>query len=534
MFTKFLPAFILLAAGLALLSGCGQGTAEPAPKKPVAENQATRAGRPRFGVPLSSIPILKTVLKPSPYYTIDDQVLVDGYFYVFMVHSSLGDQKVATVRELIKYCHEIDIIEHYQRTHKGSNFMDGMKQSVKGVGKGFSNLVVHPGQSLKRVGQGTGRLFRALGAPFRRRKAPIYASDGTNRALLGSGPGGGERRLLASELGLDVYTDNPLAQKFIKTVAHERMMGKLPIGSAVFALPGGIVFTLSLTPMGFDPTTEELIRNNAPAELKRLLGLRYKEYFGLDYQAGGTITRMLDNPNFTPREQAYILRYLLDMKNVGGRDHALRFLAGVDSPQYAKLVVAQLEMLALVHRRGKRFARFVPVRNTLGALGGDNSLCLLISIDTVRYWDDVRVSIEAALAAARKQHASRVEIWSTGDIDQRSMAMARHHGIIVYQNILQNKIFSKPRQGSRPLTPADSSQKTLSRPEPPAPVTRREPRKRNAEVQTPTPTPVKIRKPDLSPELTPEITPDQTGRHTQPAPAKPGKKRVEEVLPQLY
>ncbi len=537
----------LMGAGFVLLfaAGCGGQSETPRPD-PISPNQTVREGRPKGTVRKDAIPILRTVLKPSPHYRVDDEVGVDGYYYVFTVHSSFGDEEVRSVRELIKTLHEIEVIEEYKQTHEGSHVWEGMKQSAKGVGRGLANLVRHPGQSVKRAGKGVGRVFGALGAPFRR-KPSTTASDGTNRALLGAGPGGGERRLLAAEVGLDVYTDNPHAQAFIKGVAGQRMMGKLPIGSAVFAMPGGILFTLSLTPMGYDPNTEELIRDNGPGELRNRLAARYQQHFGLDYGQPGDLRHLLDNPNFSPREQAYILRYLLDMKGVGGLDHAMDFLSRVNSPAYAKIVIAQIEMLALVHKRGKRFQTFVPVRNTLGALATDGTLCFLISIDTVRYWSDVKTSIEAAVAAGRRVGARRVEIWSTGDIDARSVAEAQRYGVSVRQNILEDPAFRRPRAGTRQLTPPTRTARQPDRapakdPAPRSAADRRAQRnpitgetRDKAYSAIPSPDPVRL-SPGSEPHPSSPPLPQERGtRAPAPAPARrEPESKTEEALPQLY
>lgn len=413
--------------------------------------------RPLETVPLRSIPILKHVLNPSNNYQIDRDVLVDGYYYRFAVRTDRAQYEAVSVRELVKLAHEIEVLEHFRRNDKGGHVMQGVNRSLKGIGLGFKNIFVHPGQSVKRVGQGAGRFLRATGkffsSPFRRKKSTV-ASDGTDRARFGKGPAGGERRRLAHELGIDVYTRNPEAQALLNEVARRRLAGSLPLSASVFALPGGAIFTLSLTPMGFDPTIEERIRDNDPNELLRLIGLWYEKQYGMDSDdPEGLIRQLLDNPNYSPREQAYLWRYLADLEGIEGVDLALEFLARQNTVERASIVNAQLESLALLHTRARRLKRFVPVRNTLGALTKDNTLCLIISIDTVRFWTDVRKSLQLSIVAAKKVGARRIEIWSTGDVDQKSADYARSQGVHVYQNILSNPIFRKPRAGVDPSAP---------------------------------------------------------------------------------
>ncbi|MFH0911244.1 MAG: hypothetical protein V1918_07075 [Planctomycetota bacterium] len=424
--------------------------AEAAVEHPRAPLIATGPDAPRMTVKLDAIPILKTVLPPRETYAIDPDVEVDIYFYRFVVRCPHGTYEVASVRNLVKLCHEIEVLERFGRTEQGSPFWEGVGQAGKGVGAGAKNLVVHPGESAKRVGYGFARFGRALGGPFRKKK-PVLASDGTDRALAGKGPAGGERRLFAHELGLDVYTDNPNVQELMNRVSRRRLAGKLPLNTTVFALPGGSVFTLSLTPMGTDPTTEEIIRDKGPEELRRELAIRYQKEFGLVYgPEEAAITRLLDNPNYTPREEAYLHLYLADMKTLKNIQGAVEFLARVDTPEKAGVVSAQAELLSLLHQRARPLDAFVPVRNTLGAKSRDGTLCLVISIDTVRYWSDVMTSLRLGVEAARGHGAGAVEFWSTGDVDERSLAAARAMGVVVHPNVLENPVFMKPREAGQP------------------------------------------------------------------------------------
>jgi hypothetical protein len=407
------------------------------------------ADRTQQTIDLSSIPILKTKLWESKNFTIDPTVQVDGYYYIFTVQTKAGTHQVVSVRKLIKFCHELDVLEEYKSTQKGNPFAKGMGQAASGIGKGFVQIFRHPGQSTKRVGAGFGRLFRGAGRAFKRKKAkPTLASDGTDLALLGKGPAGPERRLLANELGLDVYTTNGEIQLFLNQVARKRLAGKLPLNSAIFALPGGSVFTLSLTPMGHDQSTELLIRNQSPTELKTTLAQRFGEISGIDHLAEDSpILALVDNPNYTPRQLAYLWRYFADLKGMAGMREALIFLGAVDSPAKAEVASAQAELLALLHQRGKPMKRFAPLRNTLGGLAEDGTLCFLISRDTIRFWSDVETSLNLATQAGRSLTAARVEFWSTGDVDHESAVLAAKKGIAVYQNILEHKVFQQAREG---------------------------------------------------------------------------------------
>jgi len=441
---------VALVSALAGLAGCGSEAGAKGEDPPVWEREGhldvnAEEDAPRYTTRLEAIPVIEAILPRTEYVTIDPEVSVEGYYYDFTLHYGEQAFEVLSVRKMLKQLRELEVLHRYETSEHGSPVLAGLGQSVKGVGVGFVNIFRHPGQSIKRVGQGIGRLGRAAGNIGD--ETPTQASDGSDRALSGKGPAGGERRLLAWELGLDVYTDNPAVQEMLNQVARKRLAGKLPVNAGVFALPGGLLFTLSLTPMGYDPSTEELIRDKGPTELRHELAQRYEQQFGLVYETDPGITALLNNPNFSPREQAYLWRYLTDLQDLEGIREAIGFLSRTNSPERAGIVSAQVELLSLLHARARPLAHFVPVRNTLGALGEDGSLVLVISIDTVRFWSDVMTSLKVTVDAAREEGAEAIEIWSTGDIDQKSIDMAREMGVTVYSNILKYPVFRRAREG---------------------------------------------------------------------------------------
>jgi hypothetical protein len=90
--------------------------------------------------------------------------------------------------------------------------------------------------------------------------------------------------------------------------------------------------------------------------------------------------------------------------------------------------------------------RFQPVRNTLAALDAEGTLNFVIANDTVRYWSDVAKSLNLAVDASRAAGARRIDFWTTGDVDRRTVAQAAALGARVYQNILAYPLFSAPRE----------------------------------------------------------------------------------------
>lgn len=406
-------------------------------------------------VPLSGIRVLQYLLPHSKNYQIDPTVVVEGYYYRFLVHAPHGEYEVVSIRKLMQLCREIDVLEDFRNTNSDNQVMEGIKNSALTIGKGLGRILIKPGDSFVAIGAGTGKTARlvknAFAAPFR--EPTRLASDGNDRAQGGKGAFGAERRRVAHELGLDVYTSNPNAYALIDEIAKQRSAGGLPIGLSIFALPGGSVFALSLTPIGHDLETEEMIRDNSPEELVRALRIAYGRRLKMDVSLGSSVRILLENPNFSPREQAYLFRHLYAMREVEGAADACAFLAQTPSPQMASVVSGQVEMLSLLHQRARRLRRFVPIRNTLGAVSADGALCAMLSNDVAVYQRDIETSLDLLKAAADKAGAPVVEVWSTGSIPEATQQAASRRGILCHPDILLEPIFRQQKaQGeARPV-----------------------------------------------------------------------------------
>ncbi len=404
-------------------------------------------------VALSAIRAVTELVPLSDNYTIDERVELDGYYYRFTVHSPHGEYQVLSLRRLLKLCREIEAIEYIRETDEGGHLMEGLGDSLVGLGEGVGNLVLHPGQSVRAVGAGAARFLRATGAfltaPFRDEEEAL-ADDGVDRSRAGRGLAGGERRRVAFELGLDVYTDNPRVVLVLNEIARLRFAGKLPVNIGLFVVPYGGVLPLSMTPVGTDVATEQLIRDYGPRELKRVLGELYAESFALSPAETATLERLLGNPNYSPREQAYIARHLQQLRALGGVGEAIAFLAEIRTPEQASVVSAQVELLAAMHLRGKPLAKLAPVLHTLGAVAEDGALVLVTSLDFIPYNEEVERSFQRALDVAGQENATRVEIWSTGEIDPATERMAKRMGVWIRPNALLLPVFrpSGEREGA--------------------------------------------------------------------------------------
>ncbi len=188
------------------------------------------ANLPPESVSLSSITGLKDLSKDNEFFTIDELVRVDEPFYRFIVKSPHGDYDVGSIKDLLKVCYEIRIIEEYRATDQGGQAWDSAGESLKNIGRGAKQIVKNPKESATAFGRAGGKLARGVGRFLKKHldKDDEKTEQGEDRSKGGKGFSTGKHaRQFAAELGLDVYTDNPYLQTLIQEVAKARAKGSI-------------------------------------------------------------------------------------------------------------------------------------------------------------------------------------------------------------------------------------------------------------------------------------------------------------------
>lgn len=402
---------------------------------------------PHLELPYSSIPILAQLPQRTAYYEIDPTVVFSAYTYYFYVRSPFGEYMVGSMPNLAKLCHELEVLQELQNRNMGKEFATGVGQGVAGIGTGLGNLIMHPGQSLAGFGHRvrvTGRqVERAVGAD------PKVGVDerGVDRSNLGMGPAGGERRRLAASLGVDVYTDNPALRKALTDLSQVRAAGSF----TTFAIPYHIGLLASFNSLTGDEATEKLIVDFDPYEVRRKVGEDLEPVFGQSRESGNTdLSRLLLNPNYTPREIAYIGRDLLDLTGAANLPLVLRCLANADTPEEADLLALELRLYDFFHRRVSPIKSFVPYLNMYAAIDQNGVFNYLFAGDSVRPWQVTADAFNMMLKEAIDLKARGMTIWVLGDVDAGMIELARAKGVVVRQNIVMDPAFFPAREQMQP------------------------------------------------------------------------------------
>lgn len=399
-----------------------KGVATPWISVHAAENSAV--------VPLSSIPMLAGIPFQTEYYQIDPKVVESGYFYYYYVRGKRNDYVVESTVRLLRLLNELAIVEELAKHDPAGEFFAGVGQGVKGIGVGAAHLITKPGQSLRNAGNSVGRLFKGA--------SPTGKDDrGDNRGRLGDGPMGGERRKLAYKHHLDVYSDNPEVRHVLNVLATARSIGSV----ATWAIPASTVGVFAAGRVR-DDVVELFIRDLDPDNVRAEVGKRLAPVFGMNWNdPHSSLGRFIRNPNYTPRQIAYIGKYLEGMAGIRDLRLSLDLLAQEATPEIADLAYIDLRLHYILHTRIQPIAAFIELENLAAVQGTNGEFYLIFPGDVMNSWSFTDAEISELIAEARSRQATALNVVALGVVEPEFARMLQGKGVKVYQNLLRDPRF---------------------------------------------------------------------------------------------
>lgn len=381
-------------------------------------------------VPYSSIPMLAGVPRRTEFYEIDSEVVESGYFYYYYVRGKRHDYVVESTVKLFRLIYELAVLEQLADHEATDDFITGIGQGVKGIGLGLGSLITSRGKNLQNVGANIGRMFK------NHPEAGVN-EKGEDRSLLGDGPAGGERRRLAYELGLDVYTDNPDIRQVLVDMARARTLGAV----TAWAATGSMMSVFSANAVN-DDAVEQFIRDLDPGSVREEVGKKLGHVFGMRWEDADTaLGRFIRNPNYTPRHIAYAGKCLGDMAQVRDLGMILDILAQVDNPETADLAYLDLRMHHIMHTKVQPLAAFVELEYVVAAQGTNGEFYFLFPGDVLSAWSVSPAEIDEVIREAMGHKSTALKVLALGAVHPDFADMLKKRGIQVFHNIMRDARF---------------------------------------------------------------------------------------------
>jgi len=316
-----------------------------------------------------------------------------------------------------KLLHEIEVIETIKNGFEGSSVVGGAVDSVTGTGKGLYNLVVHPVDSVKGVGEAGGKLGRTIGRAFRTKQEGEDASF--QEKVLGHW-----ERQVAKDLGVDMYTTNPYLKEILAEKAKGRAGGKGAVMVGKLFIPGGILVSATLAAGDINTTADRVVNDESRAELFQL---NQEALQGLGF-ARNEARQLLNNPFYTPREATYMRFYLDKLQTVRGSRALLKEALSAKSLWQARKILYSVQMAADSFRDTDPFTRLECFPE--GIAVEDRKRAILITpydyLEESVLGDRV---LDRALEMQKKWQKPEAEIWNGGNVTTGFLVESQDRGV---------------------------------------------------------------------------------------------------------
>lgn len=318
---------------------------------------------------VSAADLLPRPLLNSPYHRVRSEVELAGGLAHFQVDSDFGTDRVTSVALLLGRIHEINTLAQTVGRLREANapVFDALPQQLQVRGDSVKGILGRPMQTTSRLAsQFTDKMGRTLQGEVLSPGQAADPADGVSEL---------QRRAVAGQLNLDVYSSNERVQAFIDTLARTRTAGRIGVLPAVTS-------TSQIDPGGIKAAeVKSRIKNLSREELAYDNRLRLTA-MGVSPLLGD---RFLRHPHLSPTHQTAIVAYLEIMSGVSDRATLINATLAADSEAAAAGFVVLARLLARYHLREGRLQGILSSGGQVFAVTLDNRILLPLATD-LSHW----------------------------------------------------------------------------------------------------------------------------------------------------
>jgi len=326
-------------------------------------------------------------------YRVQDPVTTDGLLRIYTLETRYGTYTVYGDAMLLQRRRELAALATLEKQSQTKAFTNAMVRAGTAPIEFAGDLLTDPVQTTKRTISGIGEVFGRVTSGI----ANVGKSrDSAAKSALGISAA---QRKVASDLGVDPYTDfPPLAQKLAE-FARASALGGLVVKAGIAFIPGaaGTAVSTSSTVQGLG----SLVQDKTPSQLTEVNRAR----LGKLGVPGATIEKFLSNSRYTPADQTVIAGALQQLRGVRDARVYVDRLVQADSRDLAVFLRARTEMIASYQQRTGAIARFVNIRGIPLTEQRDGSLMLLAPLDIVVWNSLVSKALTTVTSDIRKRRA---------------------------------------------------------------------------------------------------------------------------------
>jgi hypothetical protein len=377
---------------------------------------------------LSAQSFLKPELIKGEHYTVNENVHNDGILNHYDVNSSFGPFKAISTSSLIILIREIEAIAEMKKIETDDTAIASLKQSGKNTVTGVKNLVNDPQGTFENAAAGVSSLFNRAKETVGKRET-TGAEDNKVAQLVGFSKSKGE---IATRFGVNMYSRNERLQEELDRLAWADYLGGLGVGVATSVVPG--VGGLLLTTSGTARLLNEAINTTPASELwlqnkNKLLAMGMNE---------DTIELFLNNPDFSPALQTFMVTALDSMQGVENLELYLKISLQAGDPAMAKIITESSVMTAGYHKNIAPLKHLSPMARLALAEKKDGTIVVVMPNDYIIWSERIADLAGSLVEKSKTSNGAGLELWATGDFSAMAHSKLKEMGWNV-----QTKVRSK-------------------------------------------------------------------------------------------
>jgi len=382
----------------------------------------------KFEVPGShrASEILPPQLLSGPHHRVRDVVVSYGYMHHYVVDSDFGTFEVTGDMALRKLIREIGAIAELREVKKGEAYLDGLKKAASQPLEFGANMLTDPVDTVSGIPKGVARLFSNVKTGLTTEARP--GEDGkVEQALAVSS----NKRILASKLGVDVYSSNSVLQKELNSVAWATAIGSISLSVALAPIGGPAVTAVSVTRLSQQFT--DMLRDYPPQRLWEMNGQKL-EAMGV---SPGLASRFLDHPAYTATQDTVIVHALEALSGARGREAFLQLSLSADDEESANFFMQMAETMKGYHSKVSPIREISAYGPLVFAKASNGSVLIPLPLDHGIWTERASQRVPAAFSAykAANPGVKKFEVWVTGTVSKMTKAELAKLGAQVSEKV---------------------------------------------------------------------------------------------------
>jgi hypothetical protein len=359
-------------------------------------------------------------------YRLRETIFSDGTLNRYTVDSNFGAFEVTGDEALRKLIKEIRAISILRQVSEPEAYTQSLGKAAEKPLRFGEHLIQDPVDTFNGVSKGAYRIVQNAYTSVTSKRNSYQ--DSQIEGLLAVSA---YKRQYAYQLGVDVYSTNPVLQRELNRVGWVSVAGSVSFSVAM--MPLGTVGTVVGTSRTGQQIVESL-REEPPSALRRINEQRLVD-MGVSKL---TAKHFLDHPSFSPRHQTIITASLGALRRVHGKDKFIRFILSAGNEASANSFMYVAEILRGYQERISPLRELI-LHSDLVLARAENGYLFIPFPADYGLWTE---RLDHTLTPLVRDHQSsdpntKFELWVTGTLSPLALEELKELGILVIENVVQ-------------------------------------------------------------------------------------------------